>query len=137
MFNNTVTLIDKDTASSQVGVTDFSKPGRVVRKNSTGASLITAIQKSSENKGVETDRLLVRAEFTEMVTIGGVPTPVTAQASIVLSRPWAGSFNNAGGMHTLLCRAVTFIEKGDAPAGIGIAASPVETHLTRLLAGEL
>jgi len=137
MFNNTVTLKDIAGATNSVGVTDYSKPGRVVRKNGDSLSFTTALQKSNENKGMETDRLLVRAEYTELVDVGGVMTPVKAQASIIVSMPPVGSYNNATMIHDLLCMAATFVEKGDSPSAIGLAASPVSTHLTRLLAGEL
>jgi len=132
MFKDSVKLIGIGD-DVNLGVTDWSTPGRVTRNNGV-MGLATAIQPSKENKGVPTKRLLVRVEVAGSAAIGAATLPTKPHVDVIFSKP-EGTDDDL--MLDLLARAVTFIVKGDTPSVTGLCASPETPTLVRLFAGEL
>jgi hypothetical protein len=141
MFNNTVTLATESTGSNTIvlPLVDGPTNQRTLRSADLGSGVTAefsiAHQSTTENKGNDTIRTVVRLAKTKVDADTGIP--VTAYVQLIVSVPH--SFFTSADVAISLAQLVSFLfTEGDAEnlEDIPFAVSGVSPTTARLYAGE-
>jgi hypothetical protein len=125
--------------SKTVRVVDWSQPRRVIRKDSTGTTILTiSSQDTAENKGYNTTRYSVRIDTILDDPVNYPLNPkVKYSSQVILSLPTRADVTNGTFDKQLAYLFNLFVVGEGQTDGDGkIDAGDMATFLTRLVSGE-
>jgi hypothetical protein len=141
MFDNLIIVKDRTASTYHESVTavDWSKPGRSVRENGGGASLVISGLISKENPGYDTRRTVVRWEVPNEGGSVLLSPNAKSVVQVVFSDPLDANWSVEYGMARPLAGLINFLYSGGNAGALLVQAdnATLLANLSRLREREI